>query len=39
MINYFCIYSDYTPLTLEEWMEYDQRQHENNVLENIGEIK
>ena len=25
MINCFCMYSDYTPLTLEEWIEYDQR--------------
>lgn len=25
MINCFCVYSDYTPLTLEEWVECDQR--------------
>lgn len=25
MINCFCMYSDYMPLTLEEWIEYDQR--------------
>lgn len=25
MINCFCMYSDYTPLTPEEWIEYDQR--------------
>lgn len=25
MINCFCMYSDYTPLTLEEWVECDQR--------------
>ena len=24
MINCFCMYSDYTPLTLEEWVECDQ---------------
>ena len=25
MINCFCMYSDYTPLTLEEWVECEQR--------------
>ena len=25
MINCFCMYSDYTPLTLEEWVECDKR--------------
>ena len=25
MINCFCMYSDYTPLTLDEWIECDQR--------------
>ena len=25
MINCFCMYSDYTPLTLEEWVECAQR--------------
>lgn len=25
MINCFCMYSDYIPLTLEEWVECDQR--------------
>lgn len=25
MINCFCMYSDYTPLTLEEWVECDQK--------------
>ena len=25
IINCFCMYSDYTPLTLEEWVECDQR--------------
>ena len=24
MINCFCMYSDYTPLTLEEWIECDK---------------
>ena len=27
MINCFCMYSDYTPLTLEEWVECDCRRH------------
>ena len=39
MINCFCMYSDYTPLTLEEWVECDQRRRENDALENIGESK
>ena len=30
MINCFCMYSDYTPLTLEEWIECDKRRHECN---------
>ena len=25
MINCFCMYSDYTPLTLEEWVECEQK--------------
>ena len=25
MINCFCMYSDYTPLTLDEWIENDKR--------------
>ena len=28
MINCFCMYSDYTPLTLEEWVECDQRRRD-----------
>ena len=28
MINCFCMYSDYTPLTLEEWIECDQRRRD-----------
>ena len=39
MINCFCMYSDYTPLTLEEWVECDQRRCENNTLGNIGGSK
>ena len=27
MINCFCMYSDYTPLTLEEWVECDKKWH------------
>ena len=30
MINCFCMYSDYTPLTLEEWVERDQRRYDRN---------
>ena len=30
MINCFCMYSDYTPLTLDEWIELD-KQRKNNV--------
>ena len=25
MINCFCMYSDYTPLTLDEWIELDSK--------------
>ena len=25
MINCFCMYSDYTPLTLDEWIEADRK--------------
>ena len=25
MINCFCMYSDYTPLTLDEWIECDRK--------------
>ena len=25
MINCFCMYSDYTPLTLDEWIELDAK--------------
>ena len=25
MINFFCMYSDYTPLTLDEWIECDKK--------------
>jgi len=28
MINCFCMFSDYTPLTLEEWIEVDKRRRE-----------
>ena len=28
MINCFCMYSDYTPLTLEEWVECEQRRQD-----------
>ena len=32
MINCFCMYSDYTPLTLDEWIENDRlrREKENS---------
>ena len=39
MINCFCMYSDYTPLTLEEWVECDRRRRENDILEKTGENK
>lgn len=29
MINCFCMYSDYTPLTLDEWIECDAKRKEN----------
>ena len=37
MINCFCMYSDYTPLTLDEWIECDRKRrlhgnHESNLL-------
>jgi hypothetical protein len=28
MINCFCMYSDYTPLTLDEWIEVQKRREE-----------
>lgn len=28
MINCFCMYSDYTPLTLDEWIKYDRKRKE-----------
>ena len=28
MINCFCMYSDYTPLTPEEWVERDQKRQD-----------
>ena len=28
MINCFCMYSDYTPLTLDEWIEVDKRRRD-----------
>ncbi len=36
MINCFCMFSDYTPLTLEEWIEVDRERREHMLLqENI----
>lgn len=29
MINCFCMYSDYTPLTLDEWIELDKNRRKN----------
>lgn len=31
MINCFCMFSDYTPLTLDEWIALDQKRRENIV--------
>lgn len=31
MINCFCMYSEYTPLTLDEWIECDRRRRTGNV--------
>lgn len=31
MINCFCMYSDYTPLTLDEWIECDRKRRAGNV--------
>ena len=36
MINCFCMYSDYTPLTLEEWIECDQRRQKMMKMKHIG---
>ena len=33
MINCFCKYSDYEPLTLDEWIELDQRRRRNSMQE------
>lgn len=30
MINCFCMYSDYTPLTLDEWIECDKKRRESD---------
>lgn len=32
MINCFCKYADYTPLTLDEWIALDQQRLQNNVI-------
>ena len=29
MINCFCMFSGYTPLSLDEWIEVDRRRREN----------
>ena len=29
MINCFCMFSDYVPLTLDEWIELDKKRREN----------
>lgn len=31
MINCFCMYSDYTPLSLDEWIECDRKRLENKM--------
>ena len=31
MINCFCMYSDYVPLTLDEWIENDRKRRENGI--------
>lgn len=31
MINCFCMFSDYVPLTLDQWIEVDRKRRENNV--------
>ena len=31
MINCFCMYSDYIPLTLDEWIECDRKRKENEL--------
>ena len=31
MINCFCMYSDYTPLTLDEWIVCDRKRRESYV--------
>ena len=33
MINCFCMYSNYTPLTLDEWIECDKRRRESSKIE------
>ena len=30
-INCFCMYSDYTPLTLDEWIEFDRKRRAGNT--------
>lgn len=32
MINCFCMYSDYEPLTLDEWIEVDKKRSESKVM-------
>lgn len=37
MINCFCMYSDYTPLTLDEWIECDRKRRELRLRTNSAE--
>lgn len=38
MINCFCMFSDYTPLTLDEWIETDRLRRLNMRAEQAGGI-
>ena len=35
MINCFCMFSDYVPLTLDEWIELDRKRRENIMTEGM----
>ena len=35
MINCFCMFSDYKPLTLSEWIEVDQKRRKEMMVEGL----
>jgi uncharacterized protein (DUF4213/DUF364 family) len=37
MINCFCMFSDYVPLTLDEWIELDKKRREELSIKGSGD--